>query len=220
VRGRATEQLIAQLAHELEPVRRLPPLRRVALAWLGVWAAGIALSWLLGGAGLRLTDPGGLGDPIFAAIFAALGLAAAGGGVAVVARAVPGRERLARAGLAALGLGCAGAVGAAGLGGLGRPGPISPALALTCTAHAVGFALAPAAIGVAWLARAWETRPGRGALVASLAAAALGASAVHASCITGDAWHMGLGHALGPALVAVAGAWLARIWLAGHAAAR
>jgi hypothetical protein len=215
----SSEQLIEQLSRDLAPVRPVPPLRAVGLALVGVWLAGVALSHWLGGAGLRLTDPGSRADPLFLGVFLGLGLAGAGGCLAAVARAVPGCERLARAGLTTLGVGFFAALCIGVLAWLRSPTGTSPAGVAACTAHAAVLALAPAALAFAWLARAWEPRPTLGAWVAGLAAAALGASAVHAACLQGEALHVLLGHAVGPGLVAAGLAVAGRIWLVRRSAA-
>ena len=217
----STASLISQLARDLQPVRRVPPLRKVGLGLLAVWGVGVALSWSVGGVQPRLTEPGGLSDPTFAAIFAGLCIAGVGGGVATLARAVPGRERLARLGLGLLFGGFAVVAGFAVFGWLagGAGASVPPARTASCAAHAAVLGVTPALLGFAWLARAWEARPGFGAAVAGLGAAALGSCAVHASCITGDGLHVLVGHALGPAGVAVVlasgGAW----WIARRTAA-
>lgn len=216
----STESLLTELARELRPVRPIPRLGVAALAVLAAWAVAVGLSWGLGGVRPRLAEPGGLADPVFASIFAALGIAALGGVIGGLARAVPGRESLARVGMAALALGFTGVVIAAAFGSF----PIeagaapSPSRTLGCVVHSLLLGVAPALLGFAWLARAFEPRPVLGAGVAGLAAAALGAFAVHASCITGNGLHMLVGHGLGPAAVAALIAWRASVWIAARAA--
>lgn len=216
----SSEALIAELTRDLAPVRRIPPPGGVGLALVGLWAAGCALSGWLGGSGLRAGPPGALGEPVFTGLLAALALAGAGGSVAAVARAVPGRERLARTGSLFLALGLGLALGCAGLAWLVDASATSLPAAAACASHALGLGLAPAVLAFAWLARAWEPRPRAGAAVASLTAAALGACAVHLRCSLGDAGHLLLGHALGPLLAATLLALLGHAWLVRHAAAR
>jgi hypothetical protein len=217
--SRSTEDLLSELARDLAPVRPIPRLTAVALGLLGTWGVGVVLFWLVAGAWPQLAQPGGLADPVFAAIFAALGAAGLGGTLATLARAVPGRERLARGGAWTLALGLSVATAVALLGwAFGEAGsPATPLHTATCVVRSAVLGVAPALLGFAWLARAWEPRPAIGAWAASLGAAALGGCAVHASCVTGDGLHMLIGHALGPAAVALAVGWRGRRWLGRRA---
>jgi hypothetical protein len=212
---RSTDSLISELSRELEPVRRIPPLRVAALGLAAAWGGGVFLSWCGGGVDLGVLRSGSLSDPLFATILAGLGEAGLGGACALLARAVPGREALARAGGWVLGTGFAVVVAAALVGWLagGVVGSTPPVRTASCVAHAAVLGLAPALLAFLWLARAWDPRPASGAGVAGLAAAALGAFAVHASCLSGDASHVLVGHALGPPAVALGLAWAGGRWL-------
>jgi hypothetical protein len=218
--GRSTESLLSELARDVEPVRPLPPLGRVAGVVLGSWGAVVALHWSLGGA--PDFSEVGAPDPLHRAILAGLTLAAVGGLAATLARAVPGRERIARLGLTGLAAGFLLAVVAVGSGFLmaGSNVGASPSQAFACLVRAALLGLLPALLGLGWLVRAWDARPAAGAAVASVGAAALGALAVHAGCMERDALHMLLGHVLGPVAAAGLLGLAVAPWLHRHYARR
>ncbi len=203
--GRDTERLLQDLSRDLRPVRRLPPLHVATIAVVAVWLAGTALHWLAGFPRPRFGAGGGWDDPVYVAIFAGLVLASAAGVVSALARGIPGREGTAALGAWVLLLGLVLATGAAlsDVFGPGRGGLVATATAsLPCVGRSLLLALAPAALACAFLVRAWERRPGSGGFVVALTGLALGAIAVHASCVTGDALHMLLGHAAGTVVAA------------------
>jgi hypothetical protein len=210
-----TEDLVRELAGDLSPVRRIPSLRVVAAGMLAAWLVGLVLHRSAGAGQPRIGQTGGPGDPVYLAILVGWALVATGGIPAALARAVPGREPIACAGalVLALGLLLASAAAALGveLGGEARLGQSLP-----CLGRAALLALAPGLVACAFLARAWGQRPLPAALALTLAAVALGALAVHASCVTGDGLHRLLGHVLGPALAAGLLALPIASWLRSH----
>jgi hypothetical protein len=206
VTGDPTRELIRELASDLAPVRPLPRLRFLAAvvlwSWLAIGAAGVALQ------GLAPTFWRSLAAPLSSGgIFAGLLGAGLGGALAALALAIPGRERVARVGLA---LGGGGAALAAGIACalLARSSLAAwraPAAGdLPCLATALAIGLVPA-LALGWLAgRAAPHRPLTIALAAAAGAAALGGSVAQATCAWGEAMHLLLGHALVPAVGALA----------------
>ncbi len=199
------EELIEELARDLEPVRPIPSLRLVVGAVLALWlvvaAAGLAILGLRPDL-LEVT----LHERGVTAVFLLLGAAGTLGLVAALSMGVPGRERLASlslwAALAAMAL-------SAGTGTLlflrspmaEMPAPVSSDLSCLAVACAVG--LLPA-LGVVWFAgRAAPFRPLVIAVAAAAGAAALGAVTAHASCPYGDMRHLMVGHLLAPAVGAL-----------------
>jgi hypothetical protein len=201
-----TRDLIRELARDLTPVKPLPRLRLVVGAVLGLWLAiGVAcVAWegLAPSFWLTLAMPLSAGG-----IFLGLLVAGVGGMLASLALALPGRERLARAGLA---LGAAGLAIAAGVGiALVARSPLAawrlPAgHDLSCLATALAVGVAPA-LALGWFAgRAAPFRPLAIALAAAAGAAALGGSVAQAVCPADEAMHLLLAHALAPAVGAFA----------------
>lgn len=214
----STERLLDELARDLSPVRRLPPLR-VPLA--GSLAALVLAVMLSAGFGAAL--PGRVsgvpwGRPPYLLLLVALLVTSGGALLAAVAHAVPGREAAARWGgwIAAAG-------GAALLGGaiwwlvdaVPHEASLPLASSLGCTLHAAGLGLAPGAVIGGFLARALD--PGRlaSAALASVGAVGLGAAAVHAGCADGGALHVVLGHCAAPFLVGLALGLPLAVWLRG-----
>lgn len=195
-----TEDLLRELAHDLPPVRRLPPLRVAGAGVLAAWLAGAVSYTSLFGVS-RVSESGGVGDPVYLLILVGLALAAAGGLPAALARAVPGREPTARAGAFVLAAGLLLAAGG-GLTGVAQAGGLTGGGGLACLGRAALLALAPGLVTCAFLARAWQRRPGPAALAVALASLALGAVAVHASCVAEGGAHRLVGHVLGPLLTA------------------
>jgi hypothetical protein len=166
-----------------------------------VAAAGLALR------GVRPDLAEGLlMDPGAGPVLAALALAGVAGVVAALAAAVPGRERLARAGLA---VGLAGMGVAAGVGTLlvvqsppaAQEAPLSSDL--SCLAVALVVGLLPALAVAVFAGRAAPHRPLVAVLAAAAGTAALGAVAAQASCPYADPEHLMLGHVLAPVAGAV-----------------
>lgn len=195
--------LIAELAADLQPVRRISRLRTVALGVL--LGAGLGGVLVLVISGFR---PGLLelaADPQFLAVFAGLCLMAFGGLAAALGSSVPGRERLGRSGEAALGLGL---ILAAGTGFLLYAGsrampPLEPGwgwIGMRCLLKAGALAVVPVALLARFVARAAPFRPLACLAASAGGALAFGAVAVHLSCPNDEALHVLLFHALAPLL--------------------
>jgi hypothetical protein len=195
------EDLIRELARDLDPVRPIPRIRTVTAGVVALWFAMAALG--LAALGLRpdLAEAT-IGTRGVAVVFAGLGLAGLGGVVAALAMGAPGREVLARAAiaLAILGMVVAAAVGT--LLVVASPVPEMPVPwsgDLGCLSVAIAVGLLPA-LGVVWFAgRASPFRPVIVVLAAAAGAAALGAIAAEMSCPHSDMRHLLVAHALAPA---------------------
>lgn len=200
--GDALRRTIDELTSGLRPVRRVPRLRLAfgAVALIGVLVGALALvsSLELRTDLIRLVGR----DPGFTGILTGLALVAAGGLLAGLAASVPGRERVARAGLA---LGVAGVATSAITGSAlllagGLPLRAEPPLSYDATCLATSCLLAlPAGLAAVVLAgRAAPYRPLLSALAAASGAVAIGAFAVHLSCPCDGLRHALLAHALAP----------------------
>ena len=197
---RSTESLLRDLAHALPAVRTLPSVRAVAAAELGVFGVAIALNGLLG---FAMPDFGRAvwTDFLFLALLSCLGVVGVGGTIAALTGAVPGREP---EGHIAIGFAVAGLLGAigAGIGVSVASGEFGESLpiqsSLMCTLRGAALGLLPMLVGCFFLGRALERRPTVAAVLAILGAAGLGACFVHASCTSGNAVHVLMGHASAP----------------------
>jgi hypothetical protein len=195
------EELIRELARDLDPVRPIPRIRTVTAGVVVLWLAVAAIG--LGVLGMRPDLAHAMiGVPGVAIVFTGLGLAGLGGVIAALALGVPGRERLARV---ALVLAVLGMVSAAGVGTLlVAISPVADAGVswsgdFACLAVAVLVGLLPA-VGVVWFAgRALPFRPVIAVLAAAAGTAALGAITAQASCPHSEMRHLLVAHALAPA---------------------
>ncbi len=193
------DELIRELARDLRPVRPIPRIRTAALGVVVLWLAVAA--GVLGALGRELQ---GLSPALGVRIvFGGLLTCGLGGVLGALALGVPGRERLARIGLA---LGLGGMAVAAGVGTAlfvrSPAGTAHPPLAadLGCLAVACGVGLLTA-LGVALFgSRAVPHRPLLLALAGAAGAAGLGAVAAQASCPYADFHHLLMGHVLAPAM--------------------
>lgn len=206
--GGSTARLVDGLARDLRPVRRLPRLRSVACALVGLWGAVAGL--VLWGTGARGDLPGLLlVDPLYAAVLAGLLTAAIGGSLAALASGVPGRQRAVRVGGAVALGGLAVALGAcvAGLVAEHAAPGWPTATDRTCFRHATLFGLAPAVALLAFALRGWVERPLRAALATVVGGSAVGAAILHLVCPAPVApAHLLLGHVLVPVALGLAGA--------------
>jgi hypothetical protein len=200
-----SEDLIRELARDLEPVQPIPRIRTVMagviVLWLAVTAVGLSMLGLRPDLIEAIVAARGV-----AVVLVGLGLAGLGGVAAAAAMGVPGRELLARG---ALGASIFGVAVAAGVGVLlfatqsaaGAGSPVSSDL--RCLTVAVLVGLLPAG-GVVWFAgRSAPRRPTLLVLVAAVATAALGAITAYASCSCSDMRHLMVAHALAPAFGAL-----------------
>lgn len=191
---RSTERLLGDLVARMEPVRQIPPLRAVAAAALALGA--LASAGVLGLRGIH-TAGAALDPPM---VLVALGLAMVGvGGIAAsLGAAVPGRERVARIGLAALIGGLALAAGAAGWGHGSGASAAWEEIGLTCLRIATLAGLLPSVALLTFLVLAFPHWPVAALAAAAVGAVGMGALSVHASCPVTGWTHVLLQHALAP----------------------
>ena len=193
-----TDDLVARLARELRPVRRVESLPRelacVAAAALALVAAVVSAR------GLR---PEGLGaapgDLPFLAVALGLGAAGLGGVLAALALARPGREDAAwSAALAgAIALGLSGAISAVGFPAGPDAGSDSGG-ETACLVFAFVLALPLALLASRRASRAAVLHLAATALLVGTGAMALGTLAAHLTCRTPGAWHVVFGHSVAP----------------------
>jgi hypothetical protein len=181
-----------------------------------VFAAGVAVSGVLGFPLPGLAPGVPWGSAVFLAVLLGLWALALGAMLAALGGAMPGRESLAGRGRGLAGLGLGVGVGVSLVWCL-SPGALETDVPLAatwmCLARAVGLAALPALVLCVTLARAYECRQRMGGVWAWLGAVALGATAVHASCSAGGAPHVVLGHVLEPLVLAALGGALIAPWL-------
>lgn len=218
---RQTDTLLRELTDDLQPVRRIPRLRSVALLAVGGGVAAAAINTAITGWPFPFTTgrlPSGEGS--FLMTLAGLVLAAGGALVAALAGAVPGRDVAARSGRLSAVVGVALAVGGATWWALitGAKEAVLPlGSCFGCASHALALALPPALVVGFFLGRALARRPLALSVFAAIGALALGAGFVHASCTDGGALHVALGHVVAPLVLAPFLAWPLS-WLARRGA--
>jgi hypothetical protein len=217
----SSERLVESLAGNLQPVRPLPSLRRMALLVLAVGGVAAAGGVVYLGANPDLVEAARR-YPAFLAIWVGLLVVAVGGVVAALAGAVPGREPEARAAFGVTALGAAIAVGLGGILAFGGPEagvPAAPAWASgVCASMAALLALPAAAVVLGFVLRGAPGRPLAALAAAGAGAMALGSFANHMHCVQFDAAHLLMGHALAPlagVLLLAVPAWLVLRRLAG-----
>jgi len=216
----SSERLVESLAGNLQPVRPLPSLRRMALLVLAVGGVAAAGGVVYLGANPELAEAARR-YPAFLAIWVGLLVVAVGGVVAALAGAVPGREPEARAAFGVTALGAAIAVGLGGILAFSGPEagvPAAPVAASgVCASMAALLALPAAAVVLGFVLRGAPGRPLASLAAAGAGAMALGSFANHMHCVQFDAAHLLMGHALAPLAGVVLGvpAWLALRRLAG-----
>lgn len=199
------EDRIRELAQDLTPVRPIPPLRAALAAAVAFGAVAVLAHGLLGGPGLR---PAGSAVPTvpYLAVLSGLVALAFGALGAALATAVPGREAVLRLGIGVAAAGLVLAL-AGGLGGMalgqGLTGEESVTDCLWCIARALGLGAAPLLVTGAFLVYAVVCRPGLGTSLAIAGGVALGAAAVHVTCLIDSPKHWLVAHALAPALAAL-----------------
>ncbi len=213
---RQTDALVAALKEGLAPVRRNPPLRVVFSLTLVVWAmfatAALVFVGLRGELWQVLAT-----NPTFGALLVGLVIAAAGGTLASLASAVPGRERAFGASFGVAAAGLATAVGfavaiAATLDLDAGPGPGAGAIGM-CLRKAALLSVLPAVVLVGFAVRGWVVRPWLAAVSAAFGSVAVGGLIVHLSCPLSEAMHGILGHAAAPVIGAAIAAPLVAAWL-------
>jgi hypothetical protein len=206
---RSSEELVAELAGALEPVRPVAPLRgqlaAIALAWA---ATAAALALFAGARPIAVVARG----PTSTTILAALALIGGAGATLGLASRIPGRERVVRAAAAAL---CAGAAVLLGLAALLAGGRLEPGLfahGQRCMDRSFLLAVPSAALAALFAARGAPWHALASALGIAVGASALGGLLVHLTCPSPDPWHWLLAHALVPAAggasIGLAAGWL------------
>lgn len=211
-----TARLLDALVEDAQPVRRIRPLAPtaigVALAYLLWW--GIGVRWLAGeDAFVRLGFA--LADGFFLGLLLGVGGATA---LALVGRE-PGRPRAACAASAVCLAGVAVACVTFVLRLRHDAGELSLRAEAECAEHALLLGALPAALLLAVVLGGWRGRPLASATAATVGGLALGASMVQMLCPASGAWHVMLGHLLGPLAVgsalAITAAWGWRRWRRG-----
>ena len=199
--ARSAEEQIRELARDLAPVRRIPPLGAAAAAAVALCLVGLAAEWLLVGSEVR---PGSEWRLAYAATLAGILLVALGALLAALAAAIPGREATVRLGTAAAAVGLALTTGGGLVGLVQGAEPVGTDLAtcLGCAIRVLTLGVAPVLLACGYLAWAALRRPGLGAVLALAGGVALGAAAVHATCPIDSPHHWLLAHALAPAAAA------------------
>jgi hypothetical protein len=191
-----TEQLIADLAGGVVPVRRLsPPAAR--FAWWGAVALVTAVV-AIGKLGTRPDLAVAWTRPAFLAAALLAVATAAAAAIAALVLAVPGAERSAALRIAAFALLAAWAAFGAGAvvaGGTDATGWT------TCFLRVLMIGALPAAVLLALVRRAAPVRRGAAAGLAALGAIAVGSAAIPFACPSNAPAHALLGH-FGPAIVA------------------
>ena len=191
--------MLEGLVQNLEPVRPIPPLRSLFLTLALIFGVAVVLNLLW--VGFSFTPHSAWRQAPFLVLLIGLVVTAAGSMLAAVSGAIPGREGLARRGrrtacAGALMASLGGILGLAGADNVVAPFPLSITVACAWRASALGAV--PAAALCIYLARAFERRPGVGAVFACVGAVTMGSGLVHASCPSREALHLLLGHWIAP----------------------
>jgi hypothetical protein len=153
---------------------------------------------VLGLRGIRPDLAAGTIRPSVVLIAIGLTIVALGGVAGSLGAAVPGRERVARVGVAALFVGLAVAAGSAGWGLFSMGAAAWDGLGFGCLAASFLAGLLPGVGLLAFLVGAFPTRPAAALATAAGGAVGLGGISVHASCAATGGLHVLIGHALAP----------------------
>ena len=198
-----TDDLIRDLVEDAPPVRRIARLRSIAS--LAIGSALLVAAVRVAIVGVR-PDLGSFAPPVWlVVVLLGLAVASLGGLAAALGAAVPGREVVTRAGLAAIFVGVGFAVGTAAapwaLSSLLSPASHSwLADASGCIGTASYVGLPPALILAWYLRRAGPSRPYFALAAACGGAVGLGAVAVQSSCVIDSSFHVLVAHTLAPML--------------------
>lgn len=191
----STQRLLGELASQLEPVKRVPPIGLVVAGILVLWAAHFATLLASGG-----FAPGFFsaltGNVAFAGAMLGLALSANGGLWGALALGAPGHDTSARIGsiVAGLGLVLALVTVGIGLGSASAAGSSANGAAWVCFYHSVALALLPGGVLVFFMFKGWVGRPLLASAVALSGSFSIGAVMVHTVCPHFDAGHILLGH--------------------------
>lgn len=212
--SRPTEDVVARLIDELEPVRPMPPLRWQVAAIAAVWAGTGALAALV----VDLHPLGALRrGGVSSCVMGVLIVVSVSGLVMGLASQIPGRERLVTGAMVGmmLGLGLAAAVAGVLPGSLADAGSI--AQCLDCTSHAILLAVPSGLVALSIALRGAGWHAARTGIGIAIGAASLGALLIHVSCSSESPWHWLIAHAVLPIAVASALGMLAAWFLAAAA---
>jgi hypothetical protein len=198
-----TERLISSLGDDLRPVHPLPRLRTVFAIVLGIAVASIAFV-SLSGAG-RIATQALSGSSLYLACGVALIVAGCAGTISALAAGVPGRERLGEAATLAAALALLAGAAACGFAMGLQASSSPPGLDVQCFSVGTVLSVFPAGVILGFLLRGWIARPLRAALIALLAAGALGSMVVHLHCGFVAPRHLLLGHLSVPVVWALVG---------------
>ncbi|MGH0035455.1 MAG: NrsF family protein [Myxococcota bacterium] len=202
--GESTDRLIRQLATDVPPVRRVPPLWMSFGGVIAV-ASAVGIVFLLASGAPSDVRSAVRGGGPYGAVLLGLGLAGLLGSLAALAEGIPGRERsvvvCGWAAIVAFGWGAGRALAAWWSEGF-APG-VGLAVDRMCLQRALLLAVVPTLALVLLLARGWVGRPARAAVLALTAGAALGSVGVHLGCQLDEGRHLLVGH-VGPTVVWVA----------------
>ncbi len=208
----ATDELIAQLAGEARPVRRLwPPRARLGL-WLALQVLVLAAAAVV--LDLRPDAASKLREGAFAAEIALLfSIGSLDAALALLA-AVPGRQPAAVPLLGSLAV----VVGALGIAYGSEPAVRDSlaqlvALGWPCAAHAAAVAAAPWALLLIALRRGAPLAPGVAGALGGLAAFCIAAAALRLTCPVDTRWHLLVWHLAPVALAAGLSFWIGILWL-------
>jgi hypothetical protein len=193
--SRTTEEFVARLAENLEPVRPVAPIYRQVLAVAGIWAlSAVVVAGWRGLHPLAALGRGGISSTL-AGVLALVGFAGLTLGLAC---RIPGRERLALAAAGGVALGIVIVVAV----GLLLPGSVADAGVLAqcmdCAGQSLLLAIPSGLLAMAFARRGAHWRSYTAGLGLAGGATALGALLVHLSCPSPSAWHWLIAHALVP----------------------
>ncbi len=196
--SQSTDDFIRALAEDLPPIQPMERLREtLSMALLA--SLPLSLVWLMT-LGLRPELAGSASLPEFyLPIIAILALMAAGGLVAGVADAIPGRESTMMAGRWITALG-----GLAAIGSLGfinsHEMSHQAASSIQCVLGTAFLAVPSVALCARFVARGAGVLRRRAFFFACVGGMALSALVIHLSCPESNAMHLILGHALAPTI--------------------
>ncbi len=205
--SRSADSLIRELGRGLEPVRRVPPLHRIAafVVTLALATAAVALvTW-----GLNETFRGLHPEPRYWVAIVGLLAFAGGGATAALGSTIPGNDRLIRGGVAAMAAGAAVTLLGSGLFlariAAGEPaGSFWSALSLVCLGRSSLVAVPAALLLTVFAARGFPHRPWLTVGFGALGLVAFGALPVTMSCGSQSIFHIVFAHVLAPATAGLA----------------
>lgn len=195
----SSEDLIAQLSAELAPVKPLARLRDTILAAVGI-SIPFYLGWVVAKGVRRQLGRGEMPEAEFLMVWGILLLLAAGGLIAGLSAAIPGREAARRLGrnlsLAGLGLSFIAMAYLVFFGGASLAE--SAGAALSCTIWS-GLLAVPSALFVArFVVRGAAPQLSRSIALVCAGGIGMSAAVIHLTCSRAEPIHLLLGHGLAP----------------------